>query len=297
MFWWVAAIVLCAGLWLFTAFRLGQLRRDHAGLMLDLRVERERVSYIRQEHDALMAERSRVEAARRDLIASVSHELRTPLAGMISVVETLQSGALQDEAVALEFLNGLCAQLDRLNLLVRDLLELSRIESGAIQVTLEEVSLQDVTRSAVERLKSEAESASVLLEIEPSPSVEVLTDRVRCEQILVNLLQNAIKFSPPSGRVAVAWHTQGHEAVAHVRDAGIGIPESDLPRVFERFYKVDKSRAYTETSGTGLGLAIVKHLASALGGRVGARSIVGEGSDFFVALPLAPKASGGNPQS
>jgi two-component system, OmpR family, phosphate regulon sensor histidine kinase PhoR len=285
--WFALTTVIFAGLWLFAVLKLAQAGRDTAGLALDVRIERERLAYMRQEHDALMAERSRVEAARRDLIASVSDELRTPLAGMIAVVETLQSGALHDEPAALHLLAGLGTELDRLNLLVRDLLELSRIESGDIHVTIDQVPLKDVVHDAVERLRPEAERASVRLEIEPSPDIKVITDRVRCEQIFVNLLQNAIKFSQPGGRVAVAWQTQGQEAVAHVQDTGIGIPEDDLPRVFERFYKVDKSRAYSETSGTGLGLAIVKHLASALGGRVGARSTVGQGSDFFVTLPLA----------
>lgn len=285
--WWALAAAVFALLWLVAAIRLGQARRDNANLALDIRLERERLAFIRQEHDALAAEQSRVESARRDLIANVSHELRTPLAGMMAVVETLESGAIHEETVALRFLAAMRTELERLNLLVRDLLELSRIELGGIAVNLTPVPLQDVVRDAMSRLSSEAERTSIDLRVDSSPDVEVLTDRRRCEQILVNLLQNAIKFSPPSGRVTVAWHTQGTEVVTHVRDSGIGIPEEDLPRVFERFYKVDKSRVYSTDSGTGLGLAIVKHLTSALGGRVGARSRLGEGSDFFLTLPRA----------
>ncbi|HLG71699.1 MAG TPA: ATP-binding protein [Chloroflexota bacterium] len=226
----------------------------------------------------------RLEAARRDLVANVSHELRTPLAGMMALVETLESG-VDDEALAAGFLHSIHGEIDRLALLVRDLLELSRIESGGIQLRCKPLPLGGVAASALDRMRKEAEDAGVSLQLEPGEAPWVLGDEQRCEQILTNLLQNALKFTPAGGNVTVSWTAEQGEAVVHVRDTGIGIPPEEQPRVFERFYKVDKGRA--GHTGSGLGLAIVKHLATIMGGRVGLESTPGEGSDFFFTLPLA----------
>ena len=227
----------------------------------------------------------RMEAARRDLVANVSHELRTPLAGMKALVETLESG-VDDQEVAASFLHKMHGEIDRLALLVHDLLELSRIESGGITLHCEPIELAKVVSLALERFRSSATQGEITLELDGAHPVWVLTDANRCEQILVNLLQNALKFTPTGGRVSVAWAADGPEVAVHVRDTGIGIDAEDQPRVFERFYKVDKGRA--GNTGTGLGLAIVKHLTTAMGGRVGVRSYPGAGSDFFFTLPLAP---------
>jgi two-component system phosphate regulon sensor histidine kinase PhoR len=226
----------------------------------------------------------RMEAARRDLVANVSHELRTPLAGMKALVETLESG-VDDPEVEASFLGKMHGEIDRLALLVHDLLELSRIESGGIKLQCEAIELADVAASALERVRPAAADGGIQLALAGNGPSWVLADGNRCEQILVNLLQNALKFTPSGGLVTVSWAIDGAEVVVHVKDTGIGIAPEDQPRVFERFYKVDKGRA--GNTGTGLGLAIVKHLANAMGGRVGLQSVPGEGSDFFFTLPQA----------
>lgn len=231
----------------------------------------------------------RMEAARRDLVANVSHELRTPLAGMKALVETLESG-VDDEALAASFLHKMHGEIDRLALLVHDLLELSRIESGGILLSPESVALAEIVATTLDRLRGDAAAAGIALDNAGGESVWVQADSHRCEQILMNLLQNALKFTPAGGRVTVSWMPAGGEVAVHVRDTGIGIAPEEQPRIFERFYKVDKGRA--GHTGTGLGLAIVKHLTTMMGGAVGVSSRQGEGSDFFFTLPLA-KVPGG----
>ena len=226
----------------------------------------------------------RMEAARRDLVANVSHELRTPLAGMKALVETLELG-VDDPGLAASFLSRINGEIDRLALLVHDLLELSRIESGGITLECRAVDLAEIARAALERLRSDATAAGIELAIESDGWQWVVADADRCEQILVNLLQNALKFTSAGGRVTMAWGIEAGDVVVHVRDTGIGIAPEDQARVFERFYKVDKGRA--GNTGTGLGLAIVKHLATAMGGRVGVVSTPGQGSDFSFTLTVA----------
>jgi two-component system phosphate regulon sensor histidine kinase PhoR len=233
-----------------------------------------------------LTEVRRLELARRDLIANVSHELRTPLAGMMALVETLESGAMVDPTAATGFLAKLHGELDRLGLLVRDVLELSRIESGRVQLALQPLDLANVVAEALDRVQVAATEAGIRLELTGGPPLHVLADPGRCEQVLTNLLQNAARFTPPGGSIAARWEVEGGEAVVHVRDTGVGIPPDDLPRIFERFYKVDRARVHGQGSGTGLGLAIVKHLVGAMAGRVGVSSQPGAGSDFWFSLPL-----------
>ena len=236
-----------------------------------------------------LTEVRRLEAARRDLLANVSHELRTPLAGMKALVETLEAGAVEDPAAAGRFLRKLDGELDCLTFLVRDVLELSRIESGSIRLTLQPVLVDELVADAVDRVQIQAGELTVV--VQDGALVEVIADPQRCEQVLVNLLQNAVKFSLPGGRIVVSWTVVDGAVAVHVRDTGIGIPADDLPRIFERFYKVDKARVHAQGSGTGLGLAIVKHLVTAMGGGVGVHSELGTGSDFWFTLPLAAAAT------
>ena len=235
-------------------------------------------------HD--MTDVKRVEQVRRDFVANVSHELRTPLAAIKSVIETLESGAAADPQVARDFLQSADGEVDRLVQMVEELLELSRIESGELSMTREPVDLGAAVQSAVERLRPSAEKAGVGLSVETAASLpRVSGDRLSLERAIVNLINNAIKFSPDGGAVRVLARPDGVGVTIEIADNGSGIEPQDLPRVFERFYKADRAR---RAGGTGLGLAVVKHTAEAHGGRVEAESRLGEGSSFRIWLPASP---------
>jgi len=224
------------------------------------------------------------ETIRRDFISNVSHELRTPLAGLKALTETLQGGALEDPSAARNFLAQMETEVDALSLMVSELLELSRIESGRVPLELKPTNPLDIVSQACERLSLQAERKHLSLSIIcPSDLPMVLADAVRIQQVIVNLLHNAIKFTPEGGQVTVSAEQQGQSILFSVRDTGIGISSSDLPRIFERFYKVDRSRA---SSGTGLGLAIARHLIEAHNGKIWAESELGQGSTFFFTIPL-----------
>jgi two-component system phosphate regulon sensor histidine kinase PhoR len=225
------------------------------------------------------------EAMRRDFISNVSHELRTPLAALKALTETLQSGALEDPPAAHRFLEQMETEVDSLSLMVNELLELSRIESGRVPLNLMSTPPLDIVNPAVERLRLQAERAGISMTIEcPDDLPPVLADVVRVQQVVVNLLHNAIKFTSSGGQVAVRVEQKDRAIRFTVADTGIGIAAEDLPRIFERFYKVDRSRT---TSGTGLGLAIARHLVEAHGGRIWVESEVGKGSSFRFTIPIA----------
>jgi two-component system phosphate regulon sensor histidine kinase PhoR len=225
------------------------------------------------------------EAMRRDFISNVSHELRTPLAALKALTETLQSGALEDQPAAHRFLEQMETEVDSLSLMVNELLELSRIESGRVPLNIEPTPPLDIVNPAVDRLRLQAERAGLTLSIVCADDLPaVLADATRIQQVVVNLLHNAIKFTPEGGQVTVNVTQQSHQVQFEIRDTGIGIDAEDLPRIFERFYKADRSRS---TSGTGLGLAIARHLVEAHGGRIWAESKVGKGSSFYFTIPLA----------
>ena len=226
-----------------------------------------------------------IEAMRRDFISNVSHELRTPLAALKALTETLQSGALEDPPAAHRFLEQMETEVDSLSLMVNELLELSRIESGRVPLTLVSTRPVDIVSPAVERLRLQAERNGLNLSVDcPDNLPVVLADAARVQQVVVNLLHNAIKFTSSGGQVAVRAIQQDRAIQFSVADSGSGISSDDLPRIFERFYKVDRSRA---TSGTGLGLAIARHLVESHGGRIWAESQVGKGSTFYFTIPLA----------
>jgi two-component system, OmpR family, phosphate regulon sensor histidine kinase PhoR len=238
-------------------------------------------------HD--MTDVKRVEQVRRDFVANVSHELRTPLAAIKSVIETLEAGATEDPKAARDFLQRADGEVDRLVQMVEELLELSRIESGELSMTRESVDLAAAVQSAAERLQPQAEKAGVALSVEIAAGIpRVSGDRVSLERAIVNLINNAIKFTPEGGAMRVLARPTGAGVTIEVADNGSGIEPQDLPRVFERFYKADRAR---RAGGTGLGLAVVKHTAEAHGGRVEAESRLGEGSTFRIWLP-AETASG-----
>lgn len=230
----------------------------------------------------------KLERMRQDFVANVSHELKTPLAAIQAIVETLLDGALQDPEHNVRFLERIRENSDRLHRLVQDLLTLGRIESSQGELELRPVPLQQAAQACIGRHADRAQAKQLqLVTAAVSEPVLALTDEDALAEILDNLVDNAIKYTPAGGRITLSWRAQDQSAILAVADTGSGIPEKDLPRVFERFYRVDKARS-RELGGTGLGLSIVKHLVQALGGSVTAASEMGRGSIFTIELPRAP---------
>ncbi len=250
-----------------------------------------------------VTELRRLERVRRDFVANISHELRTPLASIKLLVETLSGAVHEDPQAADDFLRRIDVELDRLTQMVRELLELSRIESGQIKLKREAVSVPDLLERAVSRLRPQAERSGLNLTVctrSDGDLPSVYADAERIEQVLVNLLHNAIKFTPAGGQITVRAEPHEEGVCISVQDTGIGIPPEDLPRIFERFYKVDKARVapgapadgrlghltdHRHEGGTGLGLAIARHVVQAHGGRIWASSQPGQGSTFYFTLP------------
>lgn len=227
----------------------------------------------------------RLEVVRRDFISNVSHELRTPLASLKALTETLQEGALEDPPAARRFLQKMESEIDNMTQLVRELLELSRIESGKVPFNLKPVQPNDLVSRAVERMQLQAERAGLTLRLECSEGLpNVLADGERIEQVLVNLLHNAIKFTPAGGEIVARTWKEAGQVVFSVQDTGVGIEPAALSRIFERFYKADQSRS---GGGTGLGLSIARHTIEAHSGRIWAESEVNRGSTFYFSLPAA----------
>jgi two-component system phosphate regulon sensor histidine kinase PhoR len=231
-------------------------------------------------------ELTRVADMRRDFVANVSHELKTPLAAIRGYAETLRDGALDEPPTARRFTDRILSQCRRLQELLDDLLILSRLEGIDPAIGREPVSLGAIARHAVELLAPAAREKGVEIELREEPVPGVSGDAGNLERLLLNLLDNAIKYNRPDGRITVRVGLLDGDALLEVSDTGIGIPPESLSRIFERFYRVDKGRA-REEGGTGLGLAIVKHIAQAHGGQVDVESRAGHGSTFRVRLPLA----------
>ncbi len=227
----------------------------------------------------------RLEMIRQDFVSNVSHELRTPLASLKALTETLQEGALEDPPAARRFLLRMDNEIDNLTQLVQELLELSRIESGKVPLKKEIIHPCEMVSPAVERMTVQAQRAGVELALECPPELpNVNADPARMAQVVVNLIHNAIKFTLPGGKIVVTAHQDHNMVVFEVRDTGVGINAEILPRIFERFYKADRSRS---SGGTGLGLSIARHQVEAHGGRIWAESELGKGSVFSFSIPIA----------
>jgi two-component system phosphate regulon sensor histidine kinase PhoR len=247
-------------------------------------------------HD--VTELQRLSRARREFVANISHELRTPLASIQLLIETLLDGALKDRSKSRKLVSKIAAQVDTLSQLAQELLDLSLIESGQTPLKMASCSLQAIAQAQVERLLPQAKRKDIALNMEIDEGIEVLVDETMIGRVITNLLHNAIKFTktgsvtisakPPNGapmppEEEMPLEEGGEDWVTvSISDTGIGIPPDEIPRIFERFYKVDPSRSAKQT-GTGLGLAIAKHIVEAHGGRIWAES-QGQGATFYFTL-------------
>jgi two-component system phosphate regulon sensor histidine kinase PhoR len=241
-----------------------------------------------------VSERRRVDRIRRDFVANASHELRTPLTSIRGFVEALEDGGLEEADTARRFLSRIRANADRMASLVDDLLELSRLESGAQPPSLEPLDCAAVVADVLTSFAKIAARKSISLDADEAEAPRVLGDSDRLRRILEHLVDNALKYTPDGGRVSVRVGREGDGAMVSVEDTGPGITAEHLPRLFERFYRVDTARS-RELGGTGLGLSIVKHLAESMGASVRVASTPGRGSTFEVRLPARPLGEGTKP--
>jgi two-component system, OmpR family, phosphate regulon sensor histidine kinase PhoR len=229
----------------------------------------------------------KLEAFRKEFIADISHELKTPIFAAQGFVHTLLDGAVNDKAVRGKFLKKAARSLDGLDALVQDLLTLSHIETGQIKMHFETIDMHELLQEVVEQLEDKAEERSIILTIQKTKEKALVqADWQRITQVMTNLISNAIKHSYEGGEVVISFDVSKKNIVTHVKDQGEGIDEEHLTRIFERFYRVDKSRS-REKGGTGLGLAIVKHILENHNTKAEVQSTVGKGSDFSFKLPRA----------
>jgi two-component system phosphate regulon sensor histidine kinase PhoR len=234
-----------------------------------------------------ISELKRLEQMRQQFIANVSHELKTPLSSIKAYTETLLAGASKDPVHCERFLNRIDEQAGHLHQLIMDMLSLARIEASQSSMELANVPVDGVVRRCLADYEPQAAARQVALEsLSGESNIRVRADEEGLRQILSNLIDNAIKYTPAGGRVTVNCSAEGATAIIEVADSGVGIPPEHHDRLFERFYRVDKARS-RELGGTGLGLSIVKHLCQSMGGSVAVASQVGTGSRFTVRLPLA----------
>lgn len=236
-----------------------------------------------------VTELRRLEKVRKDFVANVSHELRTPITAIRGYAETLQAGALGDPAAAPAMVDIILRQALRLSELVEDLLELSRIESREYELARSLLKVETITRRAAEAVRPRAEDRGTVIDLKVPRGLTVVADPRGLEQVLLNLVDNAVKYIPKGGHVSVTGRGTGEHVEISVRDNGPGIEPKHLPRLFERFYRVDKGRS-RDMGGTGLGLSIVKHLVTAMGGEVTVESVLGKGSVFTVRLLASERA-------
>ncbi len=228
-----------------------------------------------------------LERVRQEFLSNISHELRTPLTSILAFVETLEDGAIKDEENNQRFLSVIRKNAQRMHRLIDDILELSTIESGKIKLEIKKVNLPALIEEVFTNLSGKAAERRITLTNEIPEDVFVFADTVRLEQMLTNLIDNAVKFNSDAGKVTVKYTQTDTKDVISVSDTGEGISGEHLQRIFERFYRTDRARS-REIGGTGLGLAIVKHLARLHEGEVSVASTVGNGTTFSLELPVKP---------
>ncbi|MDO8715237.1 MAG: ATP-binding protein [Dehalococcoidales bacterium] len=239
-----------------------------------------------------LTELRNLQTMRRELLGNISHDLRTPLAGIKAMVETLQGNTIDDREAAQDFLNRIDSEIDRLTQMVSEITELSRIETGKAELELAPTNLNILIEGAIIQLNPLAERQQVTIATELDTNLpNTMADGDRIRQTIINLVHNAIKFNHSGGKVTVSTQSNKDSVTVNVADTGTGIAKDDLPRVFERFYKSDKSRS---RGGSGLGLAIAKHTIQAHGGTIQAQSEEGKGSIFSFTLPIKTNPASGN---
>ena len=260
-----------------------KLRQGNRLLQVTMVPDKGQQHYIAVMKD--LTERQQLEDMRRNFISNISHEFRTPLASIKLLVETLIDGAVRDPQRALDFLQKINVEADKLTYMTDELQELAVIERGGSVMVKEWADIGQIVKNVVSRLEAQARAGGLGIETDveaglPGPVI----DDDRIERVLMNLVHNAIKFTGPGGRITIKAVLQGREILVSVEDTGYGIAPEDLPRIFERFYKADRSR---NSEGSGLGLSISKHIITAHGGRIWAESEMGRGSTFSFTLPLS----------
>lgn len=232
-----------------------------------------------------VTEIERLERARQVFLSNISHELRTPLTSILAFVETLEDGAIDDRENNRRFLATIRRNAERMHALIADILELSSIETGEISIDVVQVRVSHLVDEVFASLSSKAGDREIGLINEIPPEARVYADPMRLEQMLTNLVDNAIKFNRVAGTVTVSLERKDRKDLLSVADTGEGLPSVHLSRIFERFYRVDRGRT-REVGGTGLGLAIVKHLARLHGGEISVASTLGRGTTFTIELPV-----------
>lgn len=238
-----------------------------------------------------ITEQEKLETMRRDFVANVSHELRTPLTTIKSYVETLLDGVLDDRETAGQFLRVVDREADRMTRLVSDLLQLSQFDSNRAKLNKQPISLERLIRKSAEKVEVPAKQKGHSLSLNLQPGLPpVLADPDRIEQVFLNILTNAIKYTPDGGQIEISLRQVEQGLEVRVKDNGVGVPAEDLPRLFERFYRVDKARS-REMGGTGLGLSIAKQIIDAHGGTIGIESEYKKGTEVYFVLPPAPPES------
>jgi two-component system phosphate regulon sensor histidine kinase PhoR len=234
-----------------------------------------------------------LQTMRRELIGNISHELRTPLAGIKAMLETLKEGAIEDKQAAADFLSRIEGEADRMTQMVSEITELSRIETGRAELRMTPLNLKLLVEEVAAQLNPLAQRHQVTITTDLATDLPAgRGDKDRIRQALVNLVHNAIKFNHPGGSVTMSTNASGEFVIVSVSDTGVGIPEEELPHVFERFYKADRART---RGGSGLGLAIAKHIVQAHGGSIWAQSEEGQGSTFSFSLPIPANPGANNP--
>ncbi|MDN3018415.1 ATP-binding protein [Paenibacillus sp. BSR1-1] len=233
-------------------------------------------------HD--ITELKKLEQMRKDFVANVSHELKTPVTSIKGFAETLLDGAMNNKETLEAFLSIILKESDRLQTLIQELLDLSKIEQQGFQLAMQDLDLHTLLEEVITLLNGKAQTKGIHLElISKQQQVIIKGDVDRLKQVFINLIANAITYTPAGGEVKVILLEHGENVRIHVKDSGVGIKKEEIPRIFERFYRVDRARS-RNSGGTGLGLAIVKHLIEAHHGQISVRSELGEGSEFIIEL-------------